>query len=544
MNAGLSSDPFGRGYLSTLDQHSDNFDNVCNDSNSIDLESKLSPSLFSDEEFNCDDNTNEVDCKSLPETIPIRKQRQPTVSLRECNDDCDSANSSENTNTCESVKSEIEAKPLPGRSPTKIQQQATISHSDFNFDCTTVSTSLWIKDLGLTYADKQLIEDGYNINAAVINASSTLIKQENDSLAGLLPIAPSGGYKGNGELFVQILRANNEHWVTMSNVFTDYGNVSIYDRAMRLHYRHNTKEIWYNVAIELDACNLRALSVNKMTLFVEDTLQVKKDSDSGIATIMFALAIARNLDPQTINFNYKQLRKRVIECLENSSFSSLTCKDSPRRQLKRKFDFTGPLFSHCNKPDLGECMIQCGTCANWFHMSCEFVEVEGKDWKCKTWSDSGTLDMLHHAKQVESKDTYDHLGASSIEGISWKQLVNSVAKEYRNSCKTLDLASFEQFVKSSLQKAWVHTLLDDTVVDFLSTLLIGAMDDASIQLICKYTSTLYEHTFDIIYRVIIVKNLCKFSLGQRGADRPMLVGAKILQTYFEDNETSSGPEML
>ena len=104
-----------------------------------------------------------------------------------------------------------------------------------------MSTSLWIKDLGLTYADTQLIEDGYNINAAVINASSKLIKQENDSSAGVLPKAPSGGYKGNEDLVVQILRANNEHGVTMSNVFTDYGYVSIYDSAIRLHYRHNTK---------------------------------------------------------------------------------------------------------------------------------------------------------------------------------------------------------------------------------------------------------------------------------------------------------------
>ena len=57
-----------------------------------------------------------------------------------------------------------------------------------------MSTSLQIKDLGLTYADKQLIEDGYNINAAVINASSKLIKQENESSVVLLPKAPSGGW--------------------------------------------------------------------------------------------------------------------------------------------------------------------------------------------------------------------------------------------------------------------------------------------------------------------------------------------------------------
>ena len=61
----------------------------------------------------------------------------------------------------------------------------------------------------------------------MINESSKFIKQENDTLAGLLTIAPSGSYRGNGELFVQLLRVNDDHWVTMSNVFTDYANVSI-----------------------------------------------------------------------------------------------------------------------------------------------------------------------------------------------------------------------------------------------------------------------------------------------------------------------------
>ena len=143
----------------------------------------------------------------------------------------------------------------------------------------------------------------------------------------------------------------------------------------------------------MDACNLRAFSENKMTLYVEDTLQSKKDSDSGIAAIMFALATARNLDPQIINFDYKHIRKRLIECFENLSFTSITFEDSPCRKLKRKFDFTVPLFCHCNKPDMGECMIQCGTCENWFHMSSEGVEVESKDWKCKVCSDTGTMDI-------------------------------------------------------------------------------------------------------------------------------------------------------
>ena len=279
--------------------------------------------------------------------------------------------------TCDNDKSYIESNLLNRSSPTTEQQKDTLSQYDNDSDI--ANTSLWIKDLGLTYADKQLIEGGSAINAAVVNASSKLIKQENKTLGGLLPIGPIGSYKGNGESFLQILKVNNDHWVTMSNVLTEYGNVSIYDNAMRWHYRHNSKEIKYNVSIELDACNLRALPEKTMTIFVEDTLQVKKDSDSGIAAIVSALAIAKNLNPTTVNFKYKQLRKRLMECFDNLTFKSITFDASPRRQLKRKFEFTVPLFCHCNKPDFGDCRIECDTCGNWYHMGCETVKVGIKD---------------------------------------------------------------------------------------------------------------------------------------------------------------------
>ena len=130
---------------------------------------------------------------------------------------------------------------------------------------------MWIEDLGLAYADKHLIEYGYNVKAAIINASSRWIRQENNIIEGLLPIVEPGGYKGNGGLFVQIFKVSENHWITLSNLFKDYGNVSVYDSAMRMNYRWESKEIRYDVAIELDACNLRFLPHHNMMLYVKDT---------------------------------------------------------------------------------------------------------------------------------------------------------------------------------------------------------------------------------------------------------------------------------
>ena len=53
---------------------------------------------------------------------------------------------------------------------------------------------------------------------------------------------------GNGGLFLQILNCAGSHWITMSNVFTEQGNVSIYDSAMRLNYRYGSREMRYPVS--------------------------------------------------------------------------------------------------------------------------------------------------------------------------------------------------------------------------------------------------------------------------------------------------------
>ena len=494
--AALAFDQFGRGYLSNYEgpriQYENAFKISC-DSREDNSDTDSSSSLFSEKDAGCKNNAP-VDC---------------------------------NSNS------------VSGASPMKKQRQATVSHPSFTFDYDTENSNVWIEDLGLTYADKHLIDYGFNVNAAIINASSRLIRQENNIIEGLLPIVEPGGYKGNGGLFVQIFKVSENHWITMSNVFTDYGNVSVYDSAMRLNYRWESKEIRYDVAIELDACNLRCLPHPNMMLYVEDTMQVKKDADSGIAAIMFALAIARGRDPQTINFNYKLMRKKLIECLSNSNFNSITFDDSPRRQWKRKFEFSVALFCHCNKPDMGDPMTICGTCAKWYHMSCEDGDFRSDDWKCRNCS--GTIDIPN---KLDRHDSISDLSESSDEQesivSSWKHLVNKLGKEYDNSCPKVDLNTFKRFVRQSLKEAWLHNLIENMEVDFPKITSMSGMNNPSIQLICKYNSTAYENAFQVINRLIIEKHPSQFVLGKRGADKAMLVAAKVLQRYFEHIEPSSG----
>ena len=122
---------------------------------------------------------------------------------------------------------------------------------------------------------------------------------------------------------------------------------------------------------------------------------------------MFALAIARHLDPQKVNFNYNLLHRKLLHCFEELSFNSITVDDSPRRQWKSKFEFTVPLYCHCTKPHLGDRMIKCGTCDKWYHVSCEDGNFETRDWKCMLCSKSD--------KEVEVHDTISHSTLSHHE---------------------------------------------------------------------------------------------------------------------------------
>ena len=60
---------------------------------------------------------------------------------------------------------------------------------------------------------------------------------------------------------------------------------------------------------------------------------------------------------------------------------------------RSKFEFSVPLFCHCNRPDMGEPMTKCCTCDKWYHMSCEDGHFQSTDWKCTTCNASNTIDM-------------------------------------------------------------------------------------------------------------------------------------------------------
>ena len=152
---------------------------------------------------------------------------------------------------------------------------------------------------------------------------------------------------------------------------------------------------------------------------------------------MFALAIARGQDPQTIHVNYRQIRRKVVQCFKDASFNCIHFDDSPHRKWRRTFDFLVPLYCHCNKPDMGDKMTCHSTCSKWYHARCEEGDFSHKDLKCKTCANSVAICMTSQGNNLGVKDVISTLSDSGDEhdtiGSSWNKLVNFLGTLYSRS---------------------------------------------------------------------------------------------------------------
>ena len=89
---------------------------------------------------------------------------------------------------------------LSESSPSKKKRaKAIVSTPLLDLKRETEDSRIWIEELGLTYADKNLIESGCNLNAAIIDASLKVIRKENNAIEGLQPVVETGNFKGNSK---------------------------------------------------------------------------------------------------------------------------------------------------------------------------------------------------------------------------------------------------------------------------------------------------------------------------------------------------------
>ena len=162
------------------------------------------------------------------------------------------------------------------------------------------------------------------------------------------------------------------------------GHVTLYDSAIRLHYRRPTREVRYGISIEGYAASLRNTHADKLTIDVADVEQIKKDKDSGTAAVFHTLMLLKGVDPEKISFNYKSLGRLLVDALENGSFEDIPeIASTPRPHRGTLYAIEVPLFCFCEMPDMGTPMISCNSCEKWYHSTCVGVAKANSNWLCK-----------------------------------------------------------------------------------------------------------------------------------------------------------------
>ena len=102
-----------------------------------------------------------------------------------------------------------------------------------------------------------------------------------------------------------------------------------------------------------------------------------------MAAIAFALCLCRDIDPQHVYMNFRHLRTRLFNCLEEQSFQSMKFEGSPTEPVGCIYVIEPELYCHCRRPDLKTRMTCCASCIGWFHNDCESGDFDKSTWACR-----------------------------------------------------------------------------------------------------------------------------------------------------------------
>ena len=217
----------------------------------------------------------------------------------------------------------------------------------------------------------------------IIDNATQIIYDSSADYAGLVSIDIAENYVGDGRPFIQIIKIrllSNCHWATISNILSPNGHVSLYDCLQRFHLRGS--EIRYDVSLLDYAARFRGYKMNELIIDVMDVTSALKDTYSDVAAIFFAVCLAKKIDPQFICFDYRNLSKKLPNCLEDHSFEKFEFDEYSRTSSGVKYKINADIYCHCQMPDVGTSMTQCCNCLEWYHNSFECGDFSDESWKC------------------------------------------------------------------------------------------------------------------------------------------------------------------
>ena len=230
--------------------------------------------------------------------------------------------------------------------------------------------------------DHQLILKGQWLNDEIINAVQSLLKHQ-FQIPGLQSVCAIQTLTIDieHEEFVQILHNGSNHWLTISTIGAEEGEVFLYD----LMYCNANSTIKNGVSA------LLFTNKKRISLKFANVQMQSGGADCGVFASAYATALCLGLRPERFSFNQELMRSHLLECLEKQKMSSFPVQRERRRSAKFpvKSEHCFPIFCSCRLPALPNVsMIQCRKCKEWYHIGAcvsvpaEILVIKKAQWKC------------------------------------------------------------------------------------------------------------------------------------------------------------------
>ena len=160
--------------------------------------------------------------------------------------------------------------------------------------------------------------------------------------------------------FIQIINANNNHWITISNIGCDkISTVNVYDSLQQLPTESTCSTIAKYVQCPEDNMMLNIMNVDRQT----------DGSSCGVYATAFAASLAAGEDPVDLKYNNPTMRAHLAQCVTRNQLTPFPSVAAVRRRRVMKSKMVN-LHCVCRQPDTGSFMICCDSCNQWYHGCC------------------------------------------------------------------------------------------------------------------------------------------------------------------------------
>lgn len=243
-----------------------------------------------------------------------------------------------------------------------------------------------VRKINLREDDFSCISKGRMLTDVHINFCQRLLHEEFPQIRGFEDTSrgPVGQFSIFRGTFVQILHDGSLHWVCVSNAFVPeeerHGTVHCYDS---LNSDGTVTEKVVKQIADFSFCKSDNLAIN-----LKPVQQQTNGTNCGVFAIAYAMCLVNGIDPTTVRFDEKRMRKHLVSCMEEKRltlFPRLNYVPRPRKGATVKVS----LYCTCRCPyDANAKMARCDHCKLWFHQKCMDIpqavfEERSIAWFCK-----------------------------------------------------------------------------------------------------------------------------------------------------------------